>query len=510
MFRRATSILVILLFPVLAGAAVLHVPGQYSTIQAGLDASAVGDTVLVAPGTYSGTGNDNLNFHGRAVALIGEGGAAQTILDGSVSNHRLMLLDQGEGPGTLVQGFTLTGAKVSYYGGAILCDGSSPTLRELLFEDNHGYIGYPNDAFGAGLRVTFGGAPQVFDCVFRSNEAAAGGAVCIEGGGAPSFENVLFEANYARRGGAVYGGSNATFTRCQFVDNVAPSAATDDVVDKPGWGGAIYLGAGHSPSFEECLFANNLAEHVHTVYGSGPGRGGAVSCSGGGAEFLRCTFHGNGAEPEEGLYQGGTLDVYGAGAVTLTDCVLAGTTSGYAIHCDVADGIPDANCCLFWDNWAPQFGGACPDLIGVDGDFEANPYFCDVDAGDFSVAGLSPCLPANNACGVQIGAYGEGCTITDAPAPPAATALAAPFPNPFNPKVTLAFTLAAPGKVALTVYDASGRRVAVLLDTELPAGDHHVDWRGQNDAGHEAASGVYFVRMEAPRYSARQRMVLLR
>ena len=50
-----------------ARAAIVHVPGDQLTIQAGLDGAGAGDTVLVAPGVYSGEGNSNLDFGDPAI-----------------------------------------------------------------------------------------------------------------------------------------------------------------------------------------------------------------------------------------------------------------------------------------------------------------------------------------------------------------------------------------------------------------------------------------------------------
>jgi len=78
---------------------------------------------------------------------------------------------------------------------------------------------------------------------------------------------------------------------------------------------------------------------------------------------------------------------------------------------------------------------------------------------------------------------------------PARLALRQNSPNPFNPVTTLAFETPLDGTVTLAVYSASGRHVATLVDGALPAGPHTVAWNGLDDAGAQAASGVYFFRL---------------
>jgi hypothetical protein len=84
------------------------------------------------------------------------------------------------------------------------------------------------------------------------------------------------------------------------------------------------------------------------------------------------------------------------------------------------------------------------------------------------------------------------------------------YPNPFNPSTTIAFSLAARGRVSLVIYDALGARVRSLLDDVRDAGVSSVGWDGRGDEGTEAASGVYFCRMVAGSFNETRRLVLVR
>ena len=79
------------------------------------------------------------------------------------------------------------------------------------------------------------------------------------------------------------------------------------------------------------------------------------------------------------------------------------------------------------------------------------------------------------------------------------------YPNPFNPTTLIRYALPTQSAVKLTVYDAAGRQVAVLVDSERPAGRHEVAF----DAT-KLPSGVYFYRLDAGSFSEVEQMVLLR
>lgn len=85
------------------------------------------------------------------------------------------------------------------------------------------------------------------------------------------------------------------------------------------------------------------------------------------------------------------------------------------------------------------------------------------------------------------------------------------FPNPFNPKTAIRYTVPSPGgSVLLTVYDLRGRKVRTLVDGEKSGGEYLAVWHGRDDAGRGLGSGVYFYRMQIGDYQVERKMVLLK
>ena len=88
--------------------------------------------------------------------------------------------------------------------------------------------------------------------------------------------------------------------------------------------------------------------------------------------------------------------------------------------------------------------------------------------------------------------------------------LSAAYPNPFNPIVTIPFSLPENSYMRLEIYNILGQRVVTLVDQQMRAGYHKRMWNGMNEAGLELSSGVYFVKMRAGRFHAQRKIVLLK
>ena len=72
------------------------------------------------------------------------------------------------------------------------------------------------------------------------------------------------------------------------------------------------------------------------------------------------------------------------------------------------------------------------------------------------------------------------------------------FPNPASDETAIRFDLARGGRVRLSVYDPSGRRIAVLRDRTLAAGTHRLLWDGADPTGQSVAGGIYLLRLDGP------------
>jgi hypothetical protein len=92
--------------------------------------------------------------------------------------------------------------------------------------------------------------------------------------------------------------------------------------------------------------------------------------------------------------------------------------------------------------------------------------------------------------------------------PPAA--IKSVHPNPFNPQMTLEYTVWATERVRINIYNAQGKLVLELVNKIMPAGDHRVTWNGLGRDGAAVGSGVYFVRMAAGPHVDTRKIVLLK
>jgi hypothetical protein len=84
------------------------------------------------------------------------------------------------------------------------------------------------------------------------------------------------------------------------------------------------------------------------------------------------------------------------------------------------------------------------------------------------------------------------------------------IPSIFRNEVTIKYILPTYGRVRISVYDVTGRRVAILLDKITIAGNYKLRWDGRDREDKLLPQGVYFIQLETPVLSTTQKVILLR
>ncbi len=309
------------------------VHGPKKTIQAGLNAASDNDTVTVADGTYTGGGNKDLDFGGKAITLRSANGAALTIID-CENAGRGFTFHSGETAAAVVDGFTIqngavSGAGAAGSGGGISCTaGSNPTVTNCVIQ------GCRATNYGGGL-YSSSSDPSVTSCTIGDNEAVNGGGVYL-GGGSATFSDCLVTGNSSSNSG---GG-------CWFSESSDPTVLGSTICENSAGlhGGAIYT-VSNGGEITDCLVADNAA-------GSG---GGGIMVVKHDIAISGCVITGNGA----GTNGGGIYTWYESARPEITDCTIGDNTadfSGGGVYCRPGSTITLINCSV-QGNTADQGGG---------------------------------------------------------------------------------------------------------------------------------------------------------
>ncbi len=286
----------------------------------------------------------------------------------------------------------------------------------------------------------------------------AGGALRVVGHSQLEVTGSIFRRNCADRGGAVamhYGGG-VRLANSLLVDNVGWSRA-----------GAVYASYAYPRLVHDTLAFNRCVNPE--IFDR---TAGAVDHFHAKPDYTGCLVYANETNHHEHHE------------------ILEGK-SYYTSYCDIA-GLGDGFGCL-----------------------DADPLY--IQHGQGRLAERSPCrnagsfllvedlLPETDLDGyprregveVDMGCYEFTPATAAGGETPALAAAPRAWPNPCNPRTTVAFRTARPGRARLALHDPRGRLVRTLFAGELPAGEHAVDWDGLDDGGRDAASGTYLIRLDA-------------
>ena len=85
------------------------------------------------------------------------------------------------------------------------------------------------------------------------------------------------------------------------------------------------------------------------------------------------------------------------------------------------------------------------------------------------------------------------------------------YPNPFNPETVISYYIPELSRVKLTIYDALGKEINSLVNTNQLAGNYQIRWNGKDGFGNNIPSGAYFYRLTAGNsFSETKRMVMVK
>ncbi|MFC1703671.1 C1 family peptidase [Candidatus Omnitrophota bacterium] len=226
----------------------LLVPLEFPSIQSAIDTAYDGDWILVSDGTY----NERINFYGKAITLKSIGGPEVTTIDSLTSGWETVGFTSGEGPDSVLDGFTITGGTQS----GIYIRDSSPTITNNIITGNRNMTTM-GDGNGGGILVLGNSSPVITDNTISNNDAGdghGGGIALLDDSNATVWDNVISEnhADSGMGGGIYVEWTTALIDRNTIRNNTAKS------------GGGIGL------AFADVrIFLNDILNNVSITWGGG-------------------------------------------------------------------------------------------------------------------------------------------------------------------------------------------------------------------------------------------------
>jgi hypothetical protein len=329
--------------------------GEYPTIQAGIDDSNNGDVIVLCPGRYTGPGNREIDFKGKAITVRSTDPndpniVATTIIDCN-DMSRGFYFHSYEDANSVLAGLTVAngypGSRAN--GGGIYCYQSSPLITNCTFRENRFKLGGCGGGNGGGM-YNLQSNPTLIDCAFVGNSAYYSGGGMCNSQSSPTLINCTFVGNsaYGCGGGMCNSLSSPTLIKCTFRRNRAKAEGgglRDD------WG---------TTTVSDCVFSGNSA-----------GMGGAVYILGeGDIQLANSIFAGNTAtDTGGGLWLGS-----GSGDPSLTNCVLVANRSlsneGSQILY-LGCSTLTVTTCIFWNDSSTEsnaislYAGRCNSMITI-------------------------------------------------------------------------------------------------------------------------------------------------
>jgi len=254
-----------------APAAIIHVPADQPTIQAGINAAADGDTVLVADGTYF----ENINYSGKAITV-----ASHFILDQKTSHINNTIISApkdmdsthgsivsfvtGETTESVLMGFTITGGTGTVVdsgrkgGGGIFIDRASPTIAYNIVCQNNVENDQDGYTMGGGICITMSNHEEF--TILENNTVKT---------------NTITATEKSVYGGGIFVGANARILSNRIEDNKVYYTGTTKSFIKPvATGGGLCCKSEPIDAFIDVVIIgnvvqNNYVESTHAAFVGG-------------------------------------------------------------------------------------------------------------------------------------------------------------------------------------------------------------------------------------------------
>lgn len=352
--------------------------GDAVSVQGGIDLASSGDTVWVHPGRYL----ENVRFNGRSICLMSVAGPDATILDGSGREESVVRMMDGEGPATLLQGFTITGGGGDHILGAgIHLMGAEPTIRGNIIRDNVADSG-GGGLFCTGASISGKWSPLIEGNRFANNAAhTLGGGIEVHGNATPIIVRNTIVENEVTQGD---GGGISVFARLDGI--VIRENWIEGNVAGDGGGGVAVIGEGLDTEIAYNVIVRNTAHGTPWVSLSS---GGGIALSGTDAWVHHNTVVGNTGFGGTGDWGGGVEVLGGSPVIEMN--IIAHSVLGGGILCG-RGSVPTIRNNLAWDNVGGEGWRDCEDWWQSDGNLIADPLLCDWESGVYTVAANSPAL----------------------------------------------------------------------------------------------------------------------
>src|SRR6185437_5682230 len=348
----------------------IYVPVDQPTIQAAITNAGL-QNVLVLPGHYQ----ENLSFQGRAISVASTDGPSATTIDGGLAGP-VVSFSTGEGPASILSGFTITRGSSPADGGGIVINSASPTIQNNIITFNQG-------CGGIGIDVSFG-SPLIQNNTISHNIQSTcsgnGAGISLSGTGTPQILGNIITDNSLPTGGE--GGAIAS--------NAASPTISVNIIQRNSVfnnGGGISIFNSANAIITQNLITDNQAN------GNGGGISWSVPSGNRGPVVVNNTIAGNTAANGSAIYSDGFV-----ANVQVYNNILVGNAAVAALDCDPTfSGTSPvlANNDAFL-NGGSGFAGTCATAPGTNGNVSVDPQFVDAIGGNYRLQATSPVIDAGD------------------------------------------------------------------------------------------------------------------